>query len=119
VVDVVDDDPWVRRALGRLLRSAGHATHTFASAEEYLLDPEREPPACLVLDLRLPGASGLDLQRALLAAGCCPPIVFVTGDIDQATRDEVLGNGAADVLLKPVDAATLLEAVSRATAPRS
>ena len=69
-VAVIADDPSVRTALRRLLQATGHAVQTFASAEEYLRLPERDRPACLVLDVQLPGASGLDLMRSLAAAGC-------------------------------------------------
>jgi FixJ family two-component response regulator len=115
-VAVIDDDPSVRTALRRLLQATGHAVQTFASAEEFLRRPERDRPACLVLDVQLPGASGLDLMRSLAAAGCPPPVVFITGHADQAVAARALADDAADVLVKPFDGQSLVDAVSRAAA---
>jgi FixJ family two-component response regulator len=115
-VAVIDDDASVRTALRRLLQAAGYAVQTSASAEEFLGRPEQGRLACLVLDAQLPGASGLDLMRSLAAAGCPPPIVFITGHADQASAARALAGDAADVLLKPFDGQALVDAVSRATA---
>jgi FixJ family two-component response regulator len=115
-VAVVDDDPSVRTALRRLLQSAGHTVQTFASAEEFLCRPGQERPACLVLDVQLPRATGLDLARSLAAAGCPPPMVFITGHTDQAVAARALAHDASDVLLKPFDGQALVDAVSRAAA---
>jgi FixJ family two-component response regulator len=117
-VAVIDDDPSMRAALRRLLRAAGHAVQTFASAEEFLRLPERDRPACLVLDVQLPGASGPDLMRSLAAAGCPPPVVFITGHADQAGAALALVGDAADVLVKPFDGQALVDAVARAAARR-
>ena len=116
---VVDDDASVCRALGRLLRAAGYAAQTFASAEEFLRRQGQGQgqgrPDCLVLDVQLPGLSGLDLQKSLATAGDSLPIVFITGASDPAARVQALANGAAGFLLKPIDGVALLDAVSRAT----
>jgi FixJ family two-component response regulator len=117
-VAVIDDDPSIRTALRRLLRAAGHAVQTFASAEEFLGRPERDRLACLVLDVQLPGASGLDLMRSLAGAGCPPPVVFITGHADQADAARALADDAAEVLVKPFDGQALVDAVSRAAARR-
>ena len=120
VVQLVDDDADVRRALARLLAAAGVPVRTFASAEEFLalleLDPtELESASCLVLDLRMPGASGLDLQGALAARGIELPVVFLTGHGDVRSSVSAMKSGAIDFLQKPVDAAELLAAVARAS----
>jgi FixJ family two-component response regulator len=114
IVAVVEDDPSVRTALRRLLQAAGHQVHPFASAEAFSRRPGQDRPACLVLDVQLPGASGLDLARSLAAAGCPPPVVFITGHADQAAAARALAHDAADVLLKPFDGQALVDAVSRA-----
>ena len=114
LVCVVDDDQSVRRALGRLLRSAGYAAETFASAEDYLGREIFEGPICLVLDVRMPGLNGLGLQQALEARGACEQIVFITGHGDVPTATKAMKNGAVDFLTKPFDDEELIEAVERA-----
>lgn len=111
-VAVVDDDDGVRRSVARLLRAAGLAATTFASAREYLDRPPPEGPACLILDVRLPGVDGFELQRAL--ADRQVPIIFITGygDVPQCAR--AMKAGAVDFLVKPVDGEALLGAVARA-----
>ncbi|MGZ5038175.1 MAG: response regulator transcription factor [Usitatibacter sp.] len=113
-VCVVDDDPSVRRAMERLLRAAGFEVRTYAGAEEYLDAHDPAVPGCLVLDLTMPGVSGLQLQQALLARGEVPAIVFVSGHADAGASAEALRAGAVDFLTKPVDAAHLLAAVREA-----
>jgi FixJ family two-component response regulator len=113
-VFVVDDDASVRRGLQRLLRSAGYRTETFASAREFL---ERSAPngrGCLVLDVRLPGPSGLDLQAALAANGDRIPIIFITGHGDAEMAARAMKSGAVDFLAKPFDDQDLLAAIGRA-----
>ncbi|MGH9332943.1 MAG: response regulator transcription factor, partial [Vicinamibacteria bacterium] len=114
LVCVVDDDPSVRKALSRLFRSAGYDVEIFDSAIAYLEREGSLPPACLVLDIRMPGMSGLELQRRLTGNGSSPPIVFVTAYSEEEGRLEALARGAVDVLYKPTERATLLAAVSRA-----
>jgi FixJ family two-component response regulator len=115
LVFVVDDDLSVRRGLERLLRSAGYAVETFASATAFLDRGDYEGASCLVLDVRMPGPSGLDLQSALTAAGCDVPIVFVTGHGDVPMAVQAMKAGAVDFLAKPFDDDVFLEAVRRAT----
>jgi FixJ family two-component response regulator len=114
VVCVVDDDQSVRRALGRLFRSAGYAAETFASAEDYLAREIFEGSICLVLDVRMPGLNGLGLQEALETRGACEQIVFITGHGDVPTATRAMKKGAVDFLTKPFDDRELIEAVKRA-----
>jgi len=116
VVYVVDDDDSVCRALGRLIRSVGLAVETFRSAKAFLDHPLPDQPACLVLDLRLPGPSGLDLQAALSQAGRDIPIVFITGHGDVPTSVRAMKGGAIDFLQKPFDDQELLDSIRRALA---
>jgi FixJ family two-component response regulator len=111
---VVDDDAPVRRALGRLFKSAGYEVQLFASAEEYLAHEPAQPPACLVLDMRMPGMGGLTLQRAIAGTARGLPIVFVTGHADEDARTQALATGAIAVLQKPLDEEILLDAVNTA-----
>jgi FixJ family two-component response regulator len=113
-VYVVDDDASVRRALGRLLRAAGHRAETFASAIEFLQRAPREERGCLVLDVQLPGLSGLDLQKSLADVGLDLPIVFITGHGDIPMSVRAMKDGAVDFLPKPVAAEALLRAVEQA-----
>jgi FixJ family two-component response regulator len=114
LVCVVDDDQSVRRSLRRLFRSAGYSAEMFASAEDYLARETFQGPACLVLDVRMPGVNGLDLQGVLEARGACEQIVFITGHGDVPTCKKAMKNGAVDFLLKPFDDTELLNAVERA-----
>ena len=111
-VAVIDDDASVRRALGRLLRSAGLSVEAFATAEAFLGAPARPPPACLVLDVRLPGLSGLELQARLAAEGRRIPIVFITAYEDGQARRQALAAGALEFLAKPFDEGALLNALA-------
>jgi FixJ family two-component response regulator len=114
LVGVVDDDLSIRRGLGRLLKSAGYAAETFASAEDYLAREVFEGPICLVLDVRMPGLNGPGLQEALETRGACEQIVFITGHGDVPTATRAMKNGAVDFLTKPFDGEELIEAVKRA-----
>jgi len=114
MVGVVDDDLSLRRALRRLLGSAGFGVTTFASAEEFLGSPERGGIACLVLDVHLGGESGLELQERLAAAGSRVPVLFITARDDAGTRERARRAGAADYLCKPFDEARFLDAIRRA-----
>jgi FixJ family two-component response regulator len=115
-VFVVDDDASVRRGLERLLRSAGYRAETFASAREFLQRGDPEGAGCLVLDVRMPGQSGLELHEVLATAGVALPVIFITGhgDIPMAVR--AIQSGAVDFLPKPFDDEALLEAVRQALA---
>ena len=113
-VYVVDDDESVRKATARLFKSVGFRVETFASARDFLDHDRDEVPGCVVLDVRMPGLSGMDLQRELAAANVDLPIVFMSahGDIPMSVR--AMKAGAADFLPKPVDDQKLLDVVGRA-----
>jgi FixJ family two-component response regulator len=113
VIAVIDDDASVRRALQRLLQSAGFTVETFATAHEFLDADYGAQTACLVLDVHLPGMSGLQLQEYLAASGVLIPIVFITAYDDVSTRERVQRAGAVGYLRKPFDQGTLIEAISR------
>jgi FixJ family two-component response regulator len=115
VVHVIEDDPSSRKATERVLRVAGLAVREYASPAEFLAAMP-SGPGCIVLDLQLPGASGLDLQEQLAAAGDSLPIVFLSGHGDVPRSVRALKAGAVDFLTKPVDPSVLLEAVSQALA---
>ena len=113
VVYVVDDDPSVREALERLLRSADYGAKTFASASEFLDFSGPDAPGCLVLDIRMPELSGLELQDRLAEKGVSLPIVFLTGYGTVPESVKALKAGAVDFLQKPFEDGELLDAVSR------
>lgn len=116
VVYVIDDDASFRKAVSRLLRSAGLAVETLASAGEFLERPTEDRPSCLVLDIRMPGPSGMDLQVALQEAQRDIPIVFVTGHGDVSTGVRAMKGGAVDFLEKPFRGQDLLACVQRGLA---
>lgn len=111
---VVDDEPALLKAVARLLRSAGWDVVTFSSPREFLVRHDPETPGCLVLDLSMPGFSGLELQQALEKSGSFLPIVFLTGRADVPMSVQAMKRGAVDFLTKPVDDEDLLAAVRRA-----
>lgn len=113
-IAVIDDDASVRRALQRLLRAAGFAVETFATAHEFLDAGHWAQTACLVLDIHLPGISGFELQEHLAASGTLLPIVFITAHDDVPTRERVNRAGAFGYLRKPFDQGALIEAIGRA-----
>jgi FixJ family two-component response regulator len=116
-VFVVDDDASIRRALTRLIKSAGYRVNTFASAREFLNNrPQVDGPACLVLDVRMPGLTGMDLQRELQSANQTIPIIFITGHGDIPMSVKAMKAGAVDFLPKPVQDADLLRAIEQAVA---
>ena len=114
IVFVVDDDASMRDALRNLLRSVGLAVETFASAHEFLSSPNAKGPGCLVLDVRLPGLSGLDLQRQLKEADIQIPIIFITGHGDIQMSVRAMKAGAMEFLTKPFRDQELLDAVQQA-----
>jgi RNA polymerase sigma factor (sigma-70 family) len=113
-VFVVDDDEHVRRALARLLRSLGMQVVTFASAREFLSCGRPDGPACLILDVRLPGENGLLVPQSLQAAAWSPPLIFLTGYGTIPMAVQAMKAGAVDFLQKPVDDDALLAAVATA-----
>jgi FixJ family two-component response regulator len=114
VVYVVDDDSSVRKALGRLLKSAGFRVVTLASAREFMDTPPPGQPGCLVLDVRMPGLDGLELQKELAASGRQIPIIFITGHGTVPLSVEAMKAGAVDFLEKPFDDNELLSLVRTA-----
>ena len=113
-VFVVDDDPSVRRATERLVRSVGFNVQTFGSAKEFTEHARVEGPACLVLDVHLPGLSGLDLQRQLADAGVQIPIIFITGRGSIPMSVRAMKAGAVEFLTKPTRSRDLLAAIRAA-----
>ncbi len=113
-IAIVDDDPSVREGLSSLIRSAGLQVETFASAQEFLARPSAEAPSCLVLDLQLPGLSGLDLQKRMAEVGLEIPIVFLTGHGNIPASVQAMKAGAVEFLTKPFDEQDLLQAIQEA-----
>jgi FixJ family two-component response regulator len=116
VVFVVDDDASVRKSLVRLIKAAGYEAEAFGSVGDFLARRPYDGPCCLVLDVRMPGRTGLDLQEALRAAGRRLSIVFITGHRDVPVSVKAMKGGAVDFLTKPVDEGTLLGAIEQAVA---
>ena len=112
-VYVVDDDESVRDAVGRLVRSAGWKVETFASAQEFLASPWADVPSCLILDVRLPGLSGLDLQQRLAKSGARTSIIFLTGHGDIPTSVRAIKAGALEFLTKPYADEDLIAAIEQ------
>ncbi len=113
-VFVIDDDPSVRDGLDSLLRSVGYDTHGFASPRDFLASPRSEGPACIVLDVRMPDASGLDFQDELARTGYVIPIIFLTGHGDVPMSVRAMKAGAVEFLLKPFREQDLLDAIRQA-----
>jgi FixJ family two-component response regulator len=114
VIAIVDDDPSVREGLTSLIRSAGLRIESFASAPEFLDHLGAEAPSCLVLDLQLPGLSGLDLQKRMAEVGLEIPIIFITGHGNIPASVQAMKAGAVEFLTKPLDEQDLLRAVGEA-----
>jgi FixJ family two-component response regulator len=115
LVAIVEDDAPMRKSIERLLRASGWSTAAFASAEDFLLSGLADQAVGLVLDIHLPGLSGIELRRRLAAAGSTLPVVFITAFDDEATRAEALAVGCVDCLQKPFEASRLTEALQRGT----
>jgi len=114
VIAIVDDDLSAREGLESLVRSAGWRAETFASAQEFLARPGAEAPSCLVLDLQLPGLSGLDLQKRMAEVELEVPIVFLTGHGNIPASVQAMKAGAVEFLTKPFDEQELLHAIQEA-----
>jgi len=114
IVFVVDDDASIREALSSLIESTGMRVQTFASAQDFLQHKRPETPACLVLDVRLPGLSGLELQQKLAPARMRIPIIFITGHGDIPMSVRAMKSGAVEFLPKPFGDEQLLEAIQQA-----
>jgi CheY-like chemotaxis protein len=114
LIAIVDDDDCVRDGLSALIESLGRRAATFTSAEDYLASAAKANTACLILDVHLPGMSGPDLQAHLIAEGCCPPTVFVTGRFEERAQHRVIAAGALGYLSKPCDEKTLFDCIEKA-----
>jgi FixJ family two-component response regulator len=114
IVFIVDDDPDICRALGRLLHAAGYHTRAFRSARAFLMEHDPGPPGCVILDLALPDLGGLEVQGMLASVGCPRPIIFLTGNATISTSVSAIRGGAVDFLTKPIEEDRLLEAVAEA-----
>jgi len=114
LITVVDDDESVRESLPDLLKEFGFDAQTFSSAEDFLASESMAKTKCLVLDVAMPGMSGPDLQRELSRRDQSIPIVFITGQRDEAVRPRLIAQGAVDCLFKPFEAADLLQALNTA-----
>ena len=113
-ISVVDDDESIRKSLGSLLKSLGHTVELFSSAEKFLSSEATAKSDCLILDVRMPGMSGPELQRQLKNRGLMAPIIFITAHSDAEVIARVMKDGAVDCLLKPFGEEPLLKAISRA-----
>jgi FixJ family two-component response regulator len=111
VVFVIDDDASVREAVEDLLRSMGLAVESFASTQEFLQRKRADAPGCIVLDVRLPGSSGLEFQRTLMKSGIDLPVVFISGHGDISMSVQAIKAGAIDFLTKPLHEQKLLDAI--------
>ena len=117
LISIVDDDPSVRRALNRLVGSAGYLVETFASAGDFLGSSPSTRTACLVLDIYMEGMTGFELKEQLEADRLAIPIIFVTAHDDPATRERIRRSRAAGYLGKPFDGQALLDAILRVAGP--
>lgn len=113
-VFVIDDDSSVLKAIERVLRSNGFPVETFSSSNAFLERAPFDGLACLLLDLRMPGLNGLDVQETMSSRGISHPIIFVSGQSDVPSTARAMREGAVDFLIKPIDEAQLLEAIARA-----
>ena len=114
LISVVDDDDSVRESLSGLMRSVGFGVTVFASAEEFLNSSHLSDTNCLILDVRMPGMNGLELQRRLAASHRSIPVIFITAHGDEEARVRALNGGAVEYLLKPFSEEALLKAIDTA-----
>jgi len=115
-VFVIDDDPSVRKSIGRLVKSEGFEAKSYPSAQAFLEAPAPNEAGCIILDVRMPGLSGLDLQDELAARGIGTPIIFITGHGDVPSTVRAMKAGAVDFLEKPFEDETLLDLIRRSIA---
>ena len=114
MIAIIDDYQALREALEKLLRSLGHRTSTFGSAEDFLKSGKLHDTSCLITDVRMPGMSGIDLQDRLIADGYYIPIIFITAHFDDHLRQRAMRAGAVAFLVKPVDADQLIGYLDKA-----
>lgn len=119
IIAIVDDDPDVRGSLASLLRSAGLASHGFASAEALLASDDAAFVSCIVTDIHMPGMTGIELLHALAVRGFRRPVIMMTAYLTATARQEAFDAGAVAVFAKPVDPDAFLETIERAIAPSS
>lgn len=113
-ISIIDDDESVRSSIEDLVSSLGYIAHVFESAEEFLKSPDPDATACLITDLQMPGMSGQDLQRRLLAEGRHVPLIFITAFPENHIRESVLAKGALAFLEKPFDCGQLVALIRHA-----
>jgi FixJ family two-component response regulator len=118
LISIVDDDESVRDALWGFLRSVGFSVNVFASAEEFLNSDQLGKADCLILDVRMPGMSGIELQRQLVSDDCKIPVIFITAYEDEGMRTQALFAGAGAFLIKPFSEEALLDAIHAALIPK-
>jgi FixJ family two-component response regulator len=118
VISIIDDDESVRIATTRLVKSLGFVGHAFASAQEFLDSPRLGDTSCVIVDVQMPGMSGVELQNLLIARGIRTPMIFITAFPDEATRARVLERGALCFLSKPCDGPTLIRSLEMALTRR-
>ena len=111
-VYVIDDDESVRKAFKRLLRSVNFEAETFASAEEFLKTPKPNKNSCIIIDIKMPGLTGFDLQRKLMAQGSRTPVIVISASDDAQVREQARGLGAVAFFRKPIDDQALLDAIT-------
>ncbi len=114
VISIIDDDASVREATQRLLRSLGYIARAFASADEFLRSSQVSDNSCLITDVKMPGMSGVELQRHLQIRGCHVPIIFITSFSEESIRTQALNAGAVCFLTKPFDIRTLIKHLDEA-----
>lgn len=114
MISIVDDDMWVRDAITNYLRSRGYRAAAFASAEDFLESGDLDRTTCVVLDIQLPGLSGIDLHREIRAAGRTTPVIFITALADDDVRTRAMAAGPAAFLRKPFEAAAFDRCLDRA-----
>ena len=116
IVSIIDDDDSIRSAIDDLVCSLGLEAHTFESAEDFLKSPDREATSCIICDLQMPGMSGQDLQRRLIAEGRRMPIIFITAFPEPRIRESIMAKGALAFLEKPFDCGKLVGLIRAAMA---
>ena len=114
IISIIDDDEFVRSAVRSLVRSLGLGARTFASAEEFLESPDVDDTSCVITDLQMPGLSGIELQRLLLAQGRRMPIIFVTAFPEDRIRAQAMEAGALGFLSKPFECQALVKLIDKA-----
>lgn len=114
VISIIDDDRSVRKATDRLVRSLGFIAYTFASADEFLKSPHVTHTSCLIVDVRMPNMTGLQLQSVLLGKGLKTPIIFITAFPEESDRATAIEAGAVDFLSKPFDGKTMIKCLAAA-----